>query len=180
MSLDKNGLVERQSAAELIDHIVNHHHAFTKKKLNEINNGFKELVSNEKNRTGYINDLLYSFARLKDDLEQHMRKEEFILFPCIKKLELELKNNSGNPGSQLTERPIRIMQKEHVQITGLMADIRSITKDFTPELSAHSELRLIYESLFKLEQDLHNHIYLENNVLFPKVAKLEKKLEILL
>jgi regulator of cell morphogenesis and NO signaling len=100
------------------------------------------------------------FSALKDELEMHMRKEEMILFPAIRR------------SDGWIDQPIAVMEHEHDSAGHALAELRRITAGFRPPEHACATYRALYAGLEALEKDLHLHIHLENNVLFPR-AKAE-------
>ena len=94
---------------------------------------------------------------LKDDLLPHMQKEELVLFPLIR----------GGRG-MLAGGPITVMHVEHEEVGALLRQIRALTDDFTAPDGACGTWRALWQGLADLEADLHEHIHLENNILFPK------------
>ncbi len=97
------------------------------------------------------------FEMLADDLEQHMQKEERVLFPWIR----------GGHG-QSAGAPIRVMLSEHEYTARLLNEMRALAQDYTPPEDACSTLRGFLAGLAQLERDIHEHMHLENNVLFPR------------
>jgi len=100
------------------------------------------------------------------------------VFPFIKATVNVSKGGNGNLIEQqisITE-PIRMMESDHEAAGDLLKQIRTITNDYTPPEHACNSYRFMYKKLEELENDLHQHIHLENNILFPKALALEKQL----
>lgn len=121
-----------------------------------------------------INELFIGCA---GELAQHMKKEELILFPFIKKMvkatltdELIVQPNFGT-----IKNPIAMMMEEHEAEGDRFVKIASLTNNYTPPEDACNTYRVTYAMLADFEQDLHKHIHLENNILFPSATLLEKK-----
>ena len=118
-------------------------------------------------------------AELKEEMEGHMKKEELILFPRIK----ELQKLADNENAQLQlnisylQSPITAMEQEHDHAGNLLNDIRILSDDFVPPQDACTTYRLSFAALKAFELDLHQHVHLENNILFPKALKLEEKVK---
>jgi regulator of cell morphogenesis and NO signaling len=110
-------------------------------------------------------------------MEMHMHKEEAILFPFIERYgRAEVQNRPMPPvpfGS--IANPIAMMEREHVSAGDALGEIRALTNDFALPPYACSTVRALYEGLQVLEADLHVHIHLENNILFPRAIALEKR-----
>ena len=120
------------------------------------------------------------FGLLATELSGHLRKEELILFPFIKKLVKAKRENLESPQSQFgtVDNPIRMMEVEHEEAGEIMRKIAWLSNTYTPPEGACNTYRAFYAKLDEFEQDLHQHIHLENNILFPKALKLEKKLKL--
>jgi regulator of cell morphogenesis and NO signaling len=117
------------------------------------------------------------FAELADDLIPHMLKEENVLFPYI--LRLEQARSSGaqcpTPPFVTVRNPLRMMQFEHDLAGRLLQELRRITWNYTPPPDACLSYKTLYEALDDFEQDLHQHIHLENNILFPRSMEMESQ-----
>jgi regulator of cell morphogenesis and NO signaling len=103
-----------------------------------------------------------------------MRKEELILFPAIAEREAaraEGRAPAVNPFGSLAN-PIRMMMFEHDSAGHALAEMRRLTGDYTVPPDVWNTYRALYHELEQLEADLHQHIHLENNVLFPRALKL--------
>ena len=112
------------------------------------------------------------------ELSSHLKKEELILFPFIKKMLVAKKENSGLPVAHFgtVDNPIKMMETEHEDAGELFRKISLLSNNYTPPQGACNTYRAFYAKLDEFEQDLHQHIHLENNILFPKVLILEKVL----
>ena len=116
------------------------------------------------------------FDEVAAELKQHMHKEERVLFPFIDKMAAALRD--GIPAPQpffgTVENPIRMMENEHESAGETMEKIRLLSNNFTPPEGACTSYRVLFSKLNEFEQDLHQHVHLENNILFPKSIALEK------
>lgn len=168
---------EKQSASELIDYIVETHHVFTREEIARLSALMEKVC--RKHGAGHkeLFDLQKSFAELCDDLTPHMRKEEAVLFPFIKHLEMSEKNNLASPTPPFgtVKNPVRMMMIEHDTAGDILKKIRETTGDYALPEGACPSFQALYFGLEELEKDLHRHIHLENNVLFPEAVKLEQK-----
>jgi regulator of cell morphogenesis and NO signaling len=106
-------------------------------------------------------------------MEMHMRKEEQILFPRIK--ELERPAVAVCSCAINIQAPITAMEDEHEQAGSLLEKIRTYSSDYTPPADACTTYRLTFAALRAFEKDLHQHVHLENNILFPKAMELFEK-----
>ena len=122
-----------------------------------------------------INELFHEIA---NELNQHMKKEEMILFPYIKQI-AEAKKN-GTPLSSApfgtVKNPIKMMEHEHDSAGDIIKEIAKLSNNFTPPESACNTFRALYSKLEEFQNDLFQHIHLENNILYPKAIKLELEL----
>lgn len=120
-----------------------------------------------------INEL---FKGCAGELAQHMKKEELILFPFIKKMVHATISDIliEQPYFGTVENPIAVMMKEHDNEGVRFRKIAELTSNYTPPSDACNTYKVTFAMLEEFEQDLHKHIHLENNILFPKAAKLEK------
>ena len=163
----------------LADYIVNTHHAYVLESFDLLD----DYVSKVSKVHGQNHPSLLEIERLynliKEELLQHMEKEELILFPFIKQLvKLKLGDSplvKSHFGS--VENPIKMMQFEHENAGGLLKEISSLSMNYTPPHWACNTFKALYTRLEEFEKDLHHHIHLENNILFPKAIELEKSFQ---
>ncbi len=115
-------------------------------------------------------------ARLAADLAPHMMKEEQILFPYIVALEEAALGGGRRPASCFgsARNPIRMMMAEHEAAGEILRRLRAETAGYALPADACASFQALYGGLQKLESDLHRHIHLENNVLFPRAIRLEE------
>ena len=111
------------------------------------------------------------FDDLRFELEQHMLKEERILFPYITSIVQE-----GRCSGPFAEGPISVMLLEHDTAGDALRKLRNLSDDYNLPPDACNTFRAAYTNLESFEEDLHMHIHLENNILFPKAIELEKNL----
>jgi regulator of cell morphogenesis and NO signaling len=157
---------------ELIDHIVGKHHGYLKTELPEIDRKINKVLDAHRERHGAtIGALREVFGGLNAELSQHMMKEERILFPIIRRME-ETSRLAMPPGA--IHQPIRVMEHEHASAGQALAEMRRLTGGFAPPGGACNTFRVLYRQLEEIESDLHVHIHLENNILFPRAAELER------
>jgi regulator of cell morphogenesis and NO signaling len=114
-------------------------------------------------------------ALLDEELTQHLAKEEAVLFPYVTKLERALATESTLPRGCFgtIANPIGMMTEEHDAAGTLLAEIRQLSHQFTTPVGACPTYHAFYDGLREFEQDLHQHIHLENNILFPRAIALE-------
>ena len=121
-----------------------------------------------------INELFIGCA---GELAQHMKKEELMLFPFIKKMAKAAlaEEQIAKPQFGTVKNPIAMMMEEHETEGDRFVKIAALTSNYTPPADGCSTFRVTYAMLADFEQDLHKHIHLENNILFPSAMLLEKK-----
>jgi regulator of cell morphogenesis and NO signaling len=120
-----------------------------------------------------INELFQGCA---GELTQHMKKEELILFPFIKKMVKATLTDEliEQPHFGTVNNPIAMMMEEHEAEGDRFAKIATLTNNYTPPEDACNTYKVTFAMLNEFEQDLHKHIHLENNILFTKAVALEK------
>lgn len=124
-------------------------------------------------------ELAAAFRELRQELESHMMKEERVLFPYVERLEALAGSDQGLPASPFgsIQAPIGMMEHEHDVAASLLGRMREVTGGYTPPVDACNTFRGLYHGLSELERDLHEHIHLENNVVFPRATRLEEELK---
>ncbi len=163
----------------LIEYIVEKHHAYIEEKTPVLLQFLDKLCKVHGERHPELFEINALFKRSAGDLAQHMKKEELILFPFIQKMVKAQKENQliQEPNFGTVENPIAMMKDEHT-IEGERFDkIATLTDGFTPPEDACSTYKVTYQMLKEFEQDLHKHIHLENNILFPKAIQLQADFE---
>ena len=125
----------------------------------------------------YLYELQTVFTALADSLIPHMKKEETVLFPYIQMLESSLSGDvsADPPRFGTVENPIRMMMLDHEADGERLRKIREISNEYALPDGACPSFTALYAGLQDLEKDLHRHIHLENNVLFPSAVNLECK-----
>jgi regulator of cell morphogenesis and NO signaling len=162
----------------LADYIVKTHHRYVREKLPEIEPFLNKVVRVHGHRHPELIKVQENFQAVKDELLSHMPKEENVLFPYIKQMTGANKDSTQfkPPAFGTIKNPIKMMEMEHETAGNGFKEIREITNDLTPPHDACNTYRVTYFLLDEFENDLHRHIHLENNVLFPKAIKLENDL----
>jgi regulator of cell morphogenesis and NO signaling len=118
------------------------------------------------------------FRGLREELESHMLKEERVLFPYVERLEALAADGQQLPASPFgsIQAPIGMMEHEHETAAQALRRLRELTAGYAPPADACNTFRGLYHGLAELEKALHEHIHLENNVVFPRAARLEEEL----
>ncbi len=163
---------------DLVDHIMNTHHAYLKANYPLILKLIDKLEGTTQDEV--IKQIKVLFTEFTDDLAIHLVKEEEVLFPYFKKLA-----ESKSDGSKMEaatfgtlSRPIEMMEEEHDDSHDIMDKIKELTNSFTAPQDAEPSIHFLYFKLKEFDDDLETHHEIENNLLFTKASVLEKELEI--
>jgi len=157
---------------ELVDHIVNQHHTFVKSETPRLLALIAKVAGVHGQNHPELEQVQVAFSELANELGAHMMKEEQILFPYLK----QMASGSGcGPSCFGTVRnPIRVMMMEHDDAGEKLREMRRITSDYSIPADACTSYATLFRALMEFEQDLHQHIHLENNILFPRAAAMEQ------
>jgi len=163
----------------LIDYILNVHHRYVKENIPLLAEFTAKVAQVHGEAHPEVIEIARLFEAISAELEQHMMKEERVLFPYIKEL-VSVKNTPGQsltpPHFGTVENPIRMMIMEHDRAGEILKQMRELSHGFAPPESACNTYRVSYHKLEEFEADLHQHIHLENNILFPKAIEYEQGL----
>ena len=170
---------DKMNLAQLSDYIVQTHHAYVKNEMPQIYAYLQKVSSKHGERHPELYKIFQTFAAVKEEMEGHMKKEELVLFPRIKELQKMSDGENANLQLNITyvQSPITVMEQEHDHAGTLLNDIRNFSNDYTPPQDACTTYRLCFAALKAFELDLHEHVHLENNILFPKAIGLFGKLQ---
>lgn len=166
-----SGVDWRRTPGELIDFIVDTHHAYTRAAFARLVPLAAKVAGKHGDRHPELARVATTLEELAEDLGPHMMKEERVLFPYIRAL--------GEPGALPTapfgtvRNPVQVMMREHDRAAELLVALAGATADFSPPEDACASFRALYAGLAELRLDLLKHISLENNVLFPQAVALE-------
>jgi regulator of cell morphogenesis and NO signaling len=169
---------QNTSLTDLIDHIVNTHHVFTKSEMDRLEALTAKVINAHGERHTELIQLGELLTALCADLRPHMFKEEQVLFPYIVSLTRASDQNQRPPFAPFgtVNNPVRMMMREHDVAGQLLREMRALTSDYKVPPDACVSYQTLYQALENLETDLHQHIHLENNILFPKAVGLENTL----
>ncbi|PKP26585.1 MAG: iron-sulfur cluster repair di-iron protein [Bacteroidetes bacterium HGW-Bacteroidetes-2] len=162
----------------LADHIVNVHHKYVEESIPLVLQYAQRVAKVHGHHYSEVIEIKNIFIAIAQELSAHMKKEELILFPFIKKLATaeRTENTLTMPHFGTVDNPIAMMESEHETVGDLLKEIAQLSNHYTPPEDACNTFRALYSILDEFEQDLHQHIHLENNILFPKAKQLEKQL----
>ncbi|MGC4235073.1 MAG: iron-sulfur cluster repair di-iron protein [Niabella sp.] len=159
----------------LADYIEKKHHRYVKSRIREIMPFLQKVARVHGDRHPELLQVEYLFSASVIELTEHLKKEEQILFPYIRKAVAEGPNR---PAFGSVENPISVMMEEHSNEGERFAKIAALTNNYTPPEDACNTYRVTFSLLKEFEEDLHLHIHLENNILFPKTIEMEKQLSL--
>lgn len=162
----------------LADYIVNTHHSYVKKSLPDLISYAAKVAKVHGEHHPEMLPIHQLVEAVNAEFTAHMVKEEQVLFPYIKEL-VVLKNNASPMQSSSfgsVQGPINMMEMEHEMVGKNMEAIRTLSANYSLPEDACASYSLLYRMLEEFEDDLHTHIHLENNILFPKALAIEKKL----
>jgi len=167
--------VQSGTLSTLIDYILDTHHTFTRDEMQRIEALAEKVCAKHGANHPELLGVRSVFAGLCAELRPHMLKEEMVLFPYIKQLEQSVASGARPAPAPFgtAANPIRVMLREHDAAGRILREMRAASGDYVVPADACISFRTLYEALEAFEKDLHQHIHLENNVLFPRVLKLE-------
>jgi iron-sulfur cluster repair di-iron protein len=162
----------------LVDHIVQTHHRYVKEAIPVILTHTGKVALKHGERHPEVMQIQGWFRELGEEMTRHMAKEEMVLFPYIKAIVKSQRDGIQLPRPHFgtIQNPIRMMEAEHETAGNKLESIRSTSHDFTLPPDACATFSVTYQELERFESDLHKHVHLENNILFPKAIQLERQL----
>lgn len=156
---------ETWDAHLLMDFILQHHHAYVRETIPQVQGLLDKVCEVHGSESSYLLEVRDTFRALADELLNHLPKEEEIVFPAIRKILA-----AGDAGiTSFVQTPVQLMENEHDRAGDLLKKLRILTEHYTPPRSACPTFQMTYQLLQEFDQDLIQHIHLENNLLFPKV-----------
>lgn len=164
------------SLEEICSQIVERHHAYIRTELPRLEMLAQKVVSRHGPNHPELEQIQELVGTLGEELLQHLSKEEMVLFPYIANLERNMADCGPRPLGCFgaVRNPIRVMITEHDAAGDAMARMRALSGGFVPPDGACPTYRGFYQALTEFEKDLHQHIHLENNVLFPRAIELDE------
>jgi regulator of cell morphogenesis and NO signaling len=158
--------------AELVDHIVGKHHTYVKAEVPRLQTLIAKVVGVHGKNHPELEQVQVAFLALANELGAHLMKEEQILFPYVK--QMASGSGCGTSCFGTVQNPIRVMMMEHDNAGEKLREMRRITSDYSIPADACTSYATLFRALVEFEQDLHQHIHLENNILFPRVVAMEQ------
>jgi regulator of cell morphogenesis and NO signaling len=159
----------QQPLTALIEHVVAAYHGPLREELPRLEGMAAKVLAAHGDHAPYLRRLNAVVGELADDLRAHMQKEEQVLFPTIR----ELEDGDATLPVPLTAA-ITVMEEEHDSAGALLAELRALTNGYVAPPWACRTFQALYQGLAELESEMHVHVHLENNILFPRVSALSR------
>jgi regulator of cell morphogenesis and NO signaling len=168
---------QKQLLDDLIAHITSVHHKFVREESPRIEALATKVAGVHGKNHPELIEVQEVFAALAEELRVHLMKEEEVLFPYVSRLEESVLAGEPAPPAMFgtVMNPVRMMMQEHDGAGDALRSLRSITNNYAIPGDACISYRALYQALQDYEADLHQHIHLENNILFPRAIAMEGK-----
>jgi len=169
--------LQNEPLTELIAHIKNTHHKFVREEIARLGPLFDKVCSVHGKNHPELLEIREVFQGLAHELASHLMKEEMVLFPYITRMEeaaVEKKPIIPAPFGSV-QNPVSMMEHEHDSAGNALRAIRQASGGYTAPADACVSYQTLYKSLAAFEADLHQHIHLENNILFPRAIAMETR-----
>jgi regulator of cell morphogenesis and NO signaling len=162
----------------LADYIYNQHHKFYYTEEPTITGLVEKVADHHGDSDNSLLRLREVYRTLRQELNTHFMKEERVLFPFIKAVAQAKKTGDTSSLQQLPSitEPVQMMESDHEAAGELLAEMQRLTNNYTAPVWACNSFQFMMRKLKELDEDLHQHIHLENNILFPKALAIEKEL----
>ncbi|QCX52377.1 iron-sulfur cluster repair di-iron protein [Elizabethkingia sp. JS20170427COW] len=160
----------------LADYVEKTHHRYVEEKTPILQQFLDKLCKVHGGRHPELFDIRTLFDESAKEMAAHMKKEELILFPFIRNMVKAQKTGEAlkQPHFGSVENPVNMMMHDHTEQGEIFAKIAELTQSYNPPADACNTYKVTFAMLEEYENDLHTHIHLENNILFPKAVSLEK------
>jgi len=172
-SKDRNWQTE--PLGDLVSHITTTHHKYTREETARLALLFDKVCSVHGANHPELLELRDIFTGLTRELTVHLMKEEMVLFPYIVRMEEAVIEKAPilPPPFGTVQNPVAMMEYEHDSAGHALRAMREISQGYTAPVDACVSYQTLYKALAELEADLHQHIHLENNILFPRAIEME-------
>jgi regulator of cell morphogenesis and NO signaling len=170
---------EEWSVDFLTDYILHTHHRYLKDTLPHITAQLEKFIAEHLKKYPYLAEVKQLFDKLSSSMLPHLQQEEEILFPYIRQIAhaYQSKESYASLLVRTLRKPVEhIMQQEHDVLVSILSKLRSLTSNYTAPENGCTSHRVSFLMLQELDNDLMQHLYLENSILFPKAIKMEKEL----
>lgn len=168
---------QTEPLADLVAHINSTHHKYTREEIVRLRPLLDKVCSVHGKNHPELQQVRASFQEVAQELTTHMMKEEMMLFPYIVRMEEAViqKEPILPPPFGTVQHPVAMMMHEHDSAGACLRAMRQASAGYTPPGDACISFQTLYKALAAFEADLHQHIHLENNVLFPRAIEMEQK-----
>jgi regulator of cell morphogenesis and NO signaling len=159
----------------LIDYIQSTHHKYTREEIGRLGPLFEKVCTVHGKSHPELFQIHEIFQDLAQELSAHMMKEEMILFPYVTRMEAAVMKNEPIPRPPFgsVQNPVSMMEHEHDSAGNALRAMREASNGYSAPADACVSFQTLYSVLVEFETDLHQHIHLENNVLFPRAIAIE-------
>ncbi len=173
---DDRANFQTMSLDKLCHHIINTHHTYVLGSIDFLSEIGKKVVQVHGESSPELLEIYHLLNTVFEELHSHMHKEEAILFPYVEQLAVANRFNQtvSPPAFGSIINPISVMEEEHEFAGNALKDIKRLTNDYQPPEHACNSYRVFFAKMEEFENDLHQHVHLENNILFPRAIALEK------
>lgn len=167
---------QTEPLADLVAHIASTHHKYTREEIARLRPLLDKVCSVHGKNHPELQQIRSSFQGLAEELTTHLMKEEMVLFPYIVRMEESViqKEPVLPPPFGTVANPVAMMMHEHDSASEALRAMRQASASYTPPGDACISFQTLYKALADFEADLHQHIHLENNILFPRAIGMEK------
>lgn len=164
--------------AELTRHIREKHHRYVRESVPRVKALAAKVKSKHGSKHPELTEIESLFLRVGEEMILHMQKEEQVLFPYIDAMEKAAtgKGSVEPPFFRTVKNPVHTMMQEHDAAGELVKQIRNASDEYAPPADACPSFQALYRDLREFEADLHQHVHLENNILFPRAVEMEPKI----
>ncbi len=162
--------------SDLIAHIKNTHHQYTRQEIARLGPLFDKVCSVHGTNHPELFELRSTFQGLAAELTTHLMKEELVLFPSVERMEESVLQHEPilPPPFGSVQNPVSMMEHEHDSAGSALRKLRALSNGYTAPPDGCVSFQTLYKTLAEFEADLHQHIHLENNILFPRAIALER------
>ncbi len=159
----------------LADHVVQAHHSYVRREVPRISTLLAKVISRHGDSHPEVNQIEALFTAVSQELFTHMLKEEQVLFPHIAKMESAFLDGQPLPPAFFgsVAKPIANMLADHDDAGAILSRMRELANGYQPPVGSCPTFRGLYKGLEDFEHDLHQHVHLENNILFTRAVKME-------
>jgi regulator of cell morphogenesis and NO signaling len=174
MALDRGQNYSSWSLSFLADYIVTTHHAYLRESMEEIAGYARKTAGVHGANHPEVIEISKIFDKIVTDMSAHLREEEEVFFPAVKRVEAAAKDGTETNAEDLAtiRESLEKLGAEHDEIGDAIHAIRFLSKEYALPDDACNTYMVTYRKLQEFEDDLHKHVHLENNILFPKAARL--------